>query len=84
MRCVSGPIADTYAQSCGTFAERGHGPGSALLRRALNPLSAPPPSTRARAVCQSYPRSDLVILSHQEQDYYCASQFEGAAKTSSR
>lgn len=38
------------------------------------------------AVCQSYPRSDLLIFSHAEQDYYNESQFAAAAaaKTSSR
>lgn len=48
-----------------------------------------PPPPASPAVCKSYPRSDLVIMSHAEQDYYKAQvgQFDGgavAAKTSSR
>ncbi|GBF99471.1 chloroplast ferredoxin [Raphidocelis subcapitata] len=37
-------------------------------------------------LCQSYPRSDLVIMSHQEHEFYLADQFSGceAPKTSSR
>lgn len=57
------------------------------LELAENDLLTPEQEAQGFALlCKSYPRSDLFILTHQEQEYYCASQFSSAptTKTSSR